>query len=264
MEVDESPISFEYLRKFNFFMGALHLVQAFIMVGLGFFNDFSRDVYTFYLKFEVENGNATSIEPNPEVFFTVDWVGPLVASFLFLSAIAHFSVAGPFYDSYVQNLQKKMNPYRWVEYAFSSSIMIAFIALLFGVWDFWALFLIFMMNTMMILFGWLMELHNQTTEKTDWTAFIFGSVAGIVPWVVITAYFLNIQVTGGEVPDFVYAIYFVEFVLFNCFAINMVLQYKHIGPWKDYLYGERFYIILSLVAKTALAWLVFAGTFQPD
>ena len=33
----------------------------------------------------------------------------------------------------------------------------------------------------------------------------------------------------------------------------MVLQYKKIGPWKDYLFGERFYIILSLSAKTVLA-----------
>ena len=39
----------------------------------------------------------------------------------------------------------------------------------------------------------------------------------------------------------------------------MVLQYKKIGPWKDYLYGERAYIILSLVAKSLLAWQVFAG-----
>ncbi|NLC33494.1 MAG: hypothetical protein GX781_09405, partial [Clostridiales bacterium] len=31
----------------------------------------------------------------------------------------------------------------------------------------------------------------------------------------------------------------------------------------DYLYGERVYIILSLVAKSALAWLVLFGAMQP-
>jgi len=36
-----------------------------------------------------------------------------------------------------------------------------------------------------------------------------------------------------------------------------------VGKWKDYLYGERMYIILSLVAKTALAWQVFVGTLRP-
>ena len=47
------------------------------------------------------------------------------------------------------------------------------------------------------------------------------------------------------------------------FAINMILQYKQIGKWKDYLYGERTYIVLSLVAKTLLAWQVFIGTLRP-
>ena len=43
----------------------------------------------------------------------------------------------------------------------------------------------------------------------------------------------------------------------------MILQYKKVGKWKDYLYGEKVYIILSLVAKTLLAWLVFAVIMQP-
>jgi hypothetical protein len=37
------------------------------------------------------------------------------------------------------------------------------------------------------------------------------------------------------------------------------LQYKEIGRWKDYLVGERTYITLSFVAKSLLAWQIFAG-----
>jgi hypothetical protein len=43
----------------------------------------------------------------------------------------------------------------------------------------------------------------------------------------------------------------------------MVLQYKKVWKWKDYLFGEKVYMILSLVAKSALAWQVFAGTLRP-
>jgi hypothetical protein len=43
----------------------------------------------------------------------------------------------------------------------------------------------------------------------------------------------------------------------------MFLQYKKVGKWKDYIYGERVYIWLSLIAKSLLAWQVFAGTLQP-
>lgn len=43
----------------------------------------------------------------------------------------------------------------------------------------------------------------------------------------------------------------------------MVLQYKKGGRRIDYLFGERFYIFLRLIAKTVLAWSIFAGTLAP-
>jgi hypothetical protein len=43
----------------------------------------------------------------------------------------------------------------------------------------------------------------------------------------------------------------------------MVLQYMEIGRWKSYYFGEKMYIVLSLVAKTALAWQVYFGTLRP-
>jgi hypothetical protein len=157
-----------------------------------------------------------------------------------------------------------MNPVRFYEYALSSSVMIVLIGMLVGIYDLGAIVLIFGINAMMNLFGIMMELHNQTTQKTDWTSFIFGSIAGIIPWIVIVVYFVgSIAGEGGKPPAFVYAIIPTLFVFFNIFAVNMVLQYKKVGPWKDYLFGERVYIILSLSAKTILAWIIFAGTLAP-
>jgi hypothetical protein len=43
----------------------------------------------------------------------------------------------------------------------------------------------------------------------------------------------------------------------------MILQYLKKGKWANYLYGERGYIILSLVAKSVLAWLVLFGVMSP-
>jgi hypothetical protein len=60
----------------------------------------------------------------------------------------------------------------------------------------------------------------------------------------------------------VYGIIASLFVFFNVFAVNMFLQYRKIGPWRDYLFGERMYIFLSLFAKSALAWQVFSGTLR--
>lgn len=109
-----------------------------------------------------------------------------------------------------------------------------------------------------------MELANQKTEKTSWSPFILGCISGGTPWVVLFAYFIAaVSSVGVNPPTFVYLILFIYLILFNIFAINMVLQYKGLGRWKDYLYGERVYIIFSFVAKTILAWLVFAGVFAP-
>ena len=89
-------------------------------------------------------------------------------------------------------------------------------------------------------------------------------MAGIVPWIVIVIYFVGAVNSGdAQPPAFVYAIIPILFVFFNIFAINMVLQYKKVGCWADYLYGERVYIILSLAAKSVLCWLIFTGTLAP-
>jgi hypothetical protein len=258
--IAKSPISFRYLQRFNLAAGILHLIQGVLMLSLGTLLEWSRDIYTFYLKFTL----PFEVAPDPQVFFTASYLGVVVASFPLISALAHFMIAYPKNKDYVENLKKGMNPYRWYEYAFSSSIMIVLIATFVGVWEFWSLVMIFVLNAMMIMFGYLMEIINQRTEKTSWSAFLLGCISGGVPWVVLFAYFVAaITSTGTNPPAFVYMIFFIYFIVFNVFALNMVLQYKGIGRWKDYLYGERVYIILSFVAKTILAWLVFVGIFAP-
>ncbi len=262
--IASSPISFPYLRRLNIAAGFLHLIQGIAILSLGLLLEWNRDIYTFYLDFEIVGTDVFQVFPNPQVAFTLSYLGVILASFTLISAIAHFSIAYPLKNSYGENLKKGMNPYRWYEYAFSSSIMIVLIGMLTGVWDLWSLVMIFVLNAMMIMFGYLMELINQRTEKTNWSPFILGCISGGIPWIVLFAYFISaISSSGTNPPTFVYLILFIYFALFNSFAVNMVLQYKGVGRWKDYLYGERVYIILSFVAKSFLAWLVFAGIFAP-
>ncbi|QRN84594.1 heliorhodopsin HeR (plasmid) [Chloroflexota bacterium] len=246
------------LRRFNLIMGFLHLVQGVFMFLIS--NDTTYPIYSNFLTF---NTSTFSLNPDPQLFYEVPF-GPAVALFLLLSAVAHFSLATFGYQWYVRNLKMGMNPVRFYEYALSSSLMIVLIGLLVGIWDLGAVILIFAVNATMNLFGIMMEFHNQYTKKTNWTSFIFGSLAGIVPWVVILIYFLSaVNSAGAKPPAFVYAIIPTIFVFFNIFAVNMVLQYKKVGPWKDYLFGEKVYIILSLAAKTTLAWMIFTGTLAP-
>ncbi len=246
------------LRRFNAVMGFLHLIQGILMIVLS--NDTTYPIFTNFLRFDVD---TFSLRPNPTLVYELPF-GPAVAVFLLISAVAHFYLSTIGYRGYVANLKRGMNPIRFYEYALSSSLMIVLIGMLAGVWDLGSMILMFGINATMNLFGIMMELHNQHTERTDWTAFVYGSFAGIVPWIVIVMYFFSaLSSAEAKPPTFVYFIIPTIFVFFNTFAVNMILQYKKVGPWKNYLFGERMYIILSLLAKTVLAWQIFAGTLAP-
>jgi Heliorhodopsin len=247
------------LRLFNVAMGSLHLVQGILMVLLS--SSFSLPVMTNFLYF---SPSTQTLVPHPEVLFNVR-LGPAIAAFLFLSSIAHFVVASPWvYPWYARNVRLGANPARWVEYSLSSSLMIVLIAMLVGIYDIAALVAIFGVNASMILFGWAMERYNLGRVSVDWLAYWFGVLAGAVPWIAIGIYLFGAGAgSSSRPPTFVYFIYASLFVFFNVFALNMVFQYRRIGRWKNVLYGERVYIVLSLVAKSALAWQVFAGTLRP-
>jgi hypothetical protein len=247
---------FRKLKNFNLSMGFLHLIQGGIMLWLS--PPGKGPIFTNFIS-GMNGGQPVFIH---DQIASIP-LGPLVASFLFVSAIAHFSLATFGYKWYVEHLKRKMNPARWYEYAISSSIMIVVIAMQVGIFELSTLMLIFSLNATMNLFGMMMELHNQTTKRTDWTAYIYGCFAGVVPWTVIGIYFFGAVLKDpGAVPTFVYLIFPILAGFFNIFALNMVLQYRGKGKWADYLYGEKVYIILSLTAKSTLAWLVFGGTYR--
>jgi hypothetical protein len=123
---------------------------------------------------------------------------------------------------------------------------------------------VFGVNVSMILFGWLQERYV-TPGSGDMLPFWFGCIAGAVPWVAVA---INVASPKGPadtvVPGFVYGIVISLFILFNCFAIVQWKQYKAKGKWADYLHGERIYIVLSFVAKSLLAWQVFAGALASN
>jgi hypothetical protein len=239
------------LRKFNFVAGVAHLVQAVLVLVLS--NDFSIPVTATFLDGPPGSGSGTTT-----TLFNLG-VGYGVALFLLMSAVAHLVLILPgVFEWYEAELALKRNYARWVEYSLSSSLMIVLIALLPGITDISALLAIFGVNAAMILFGLLMEKYEEPGNPS-WTSYWFGVIAGSVPWIAIAIY-LWTPGSDAEPPAFVYGIFISLFVFFNTFAINMVLQYKQISKWRNYIFGERFYIVLSLTAKTLLAWQVFGGT----
>ncbi|KAF0209533.1 MAG: heliorhodopsin HeR [Actinomycetota bacterium] len=245
---------FGRLRLYNLIMGLFHLGQGIAIVALS--NDFKLPVTASFMA-----GPPGTPPGAPTVLFEVP-LGLAVAAFIFMSALAHFIIVSPgVFPWYVKNLKRNRNYARWIEYTFSSSLMVVLIGMLPGVFDIAAIIAIFGANASMLLFGLLME-HYEEPGSPNWMPFIFGCLTGIVPWLALGVYLWS-PGSAAEPPAFVYWIFVSMFVFFNSFAINMVLQYKKVGPWRDYLFGEVAYVLLSLTAKSLLAWLVFANTLIP-
>jgi hypothetical protein len=247
---------FKSLRKLNLIAGGLHLASLLAILFLS--TDVSLPVVATYMSDAPGTGNFAA----PIELFSLN-ISYTVAAFMALSAFFHFFVSsGPIFPKYVDGLKRHINIYRWVEYSLSSSIMIVIILQLNGVTDYIALIAIFGVNVSMILFGWLQERYSQPGSG-DMLPFWFGCIAGAVPWIAI---FINMLSPSGPpettVPGFVIGIVISLFIFFNCFAIVQWKQYKAQGKWADYLHGERWYIILSLVAKSLLAWQVFVGALM--
>lgn len=251
---------YEKLRKLNLWMALAHGLQAVLLIILS--SDFTREITTEYLVYDTSSETLVNTSRGLVEFTFVYGV----VAFSLVSMVFHLLIATVWYKKYVAGLKHGMNKYRWYEYSLSASLMIVLIGILSGIFDLSTLLMMFGLTAIMNLMGLMMEVHNQTTKKTNWLSYWIGTLAGVLPWVVIFIYFWGSATAPGSAdgpPAFVYFIWISIFIFFNLFAVNMWLQYKKIGKWADYLYGERVYIWLSLFAKSALVWQIYAGTLQP-
>jgi hypothetical protein len=256
------------LTRYNFIAGVLHLLSAISLTSIlvqikvqGYF-PVTADWMQGPPGFEP---GPDSQWPGPQhvVLFTINLGGAIIA-FLLLSAIFHFAIISPFFKKrYFAGLANTHNYFRWAEYALSSSIMITAIMLLNGFTDFAGLIAVFAVNASMILFGALQEKYEKPGNGKA-LPFIMGCMTGIVPWIIIGISAFRPGYEGdNQIPGFVIGIIVTIFIAFNTFGINQALQYRQVGKWKDYLFGERVYITLSFVAKSLLAWQVFSGAIIP-
>ena len=234
------------LRRWNLGLTVLHVVQAAAVLLLA--DDFAIAVTSSF-----PDGPPGAPIPAAETLFEVT-IGWAVAAFLGLAALDHLLTATVGRGIYERDLRRGINRFRWVEYAFSATLMIVLINFYTGTTSINAVIAIAGANVAMILFGWIEEAMNPPDRSsTTMLPFWFGTIAGIAPWIAIA-----VQVAGSEtVPGFVYGIVIVQFVLFFSFGLNQWLQYRGVGRWTDYLYGEKAYLVLSLAAKSLLAWQIY-------
>jgi hypothetical protein len=243
------------LQTFNRIAGLTHLIQGVTLLLI------LNTATTIPVITRFFDETPDGVRPVSETLFEfpIALIGPI---FLLLSAAAHLLISSPAYVlRYEQNIQKGINPVRWWEYAISSSLMLVVLLMLGGLIELSTVVFIFTLNFIMNLMGLMMEKYNQLTDTTSWLPFNIGVLAGIVPWIMGGLYFwVSTNNIADSIPVYAQFGFLLTFLFFNSFAINMWLQYKKIGKWKVYAYGEKAYIVLSLVSKSALGWIIVLGT----
>ena len=244
-----SPDRLQNLRTWNIGLTVLHGAQAVLILALS--SGFAITVTSTF-----PEGPPGTRAPTPEGLFDVR-IGIAVAVFLGLAALDHLLTATVGRRRYEADLTHGINRFRWVEYSLSATLMILLIAAYSGITDITAVLAIIGANVGMILFGWFQERMNPPGRaRTTMMPFWFGAIVGLAPWVAIL-----VNVVGAEtVPGFVYGIVIAEFVFFFSFGLTQWLQYRQVGPWADYVYGEKTYLVLSLGAKSVLAWQIYGGS----
>lgn len=248
MGVDDSAL--RRLGRWNVGLAVLHAAQALAVLLLA--SDFAITVIASYA--QGPPGTALA-EAESVVDVNIGWA---IATFLSLAAVDHLVTATLGRRRYEADLRRGLNAFRWIEYSVSATIMIVLIAFYNGIVEISAIFAIIGANVAMILFGWLQELMNPPGRTvTTMVPFWFGCVAGAAPWVAIT---WNLAASREDVPGFVFGIFVSLFIFFVSFALNQWLQYREVGRWRSYAFGEQSYLVLSLIAKSALAWQIFAGS----
>jgi len=248
------------LRIFNLVMGILHGIQALaqliLVVLLPQYNDVKLPISVTFVSF---NSTSITVHAQQQPAFSV---APLVTVFFSVSTFFHFLIVTPgCIQTYTAGIGKGYNVFRWIEHAISSSIMMWLISMLLGVYDIAQLISIVALNVTMSLNSLVMEIYNPKTERTKWTSFCIAIFSGSVPWIVLGIYFVGLG-SKDQVPDFVYALLISYFVFYSLFPINMLLHYKKVGKWRDYVVGEIGYVVLNLVSKSVVGWLVFYGFYQ--
>ena len=264
-EIDNLNVVPDNLFRWNLIAAIFQFVQAGALFYLSSAADTEWSLFSsFPLTLddrEGENGAIFGVPgPNQVASYSVTWYS---AVFILLSGFDHLAVILPGLNSiYKRCLERSQNPFRWIEYSVSASLMRVMIAQLSGVTDIHLLFSIFTLAAMTMIGGWMHEIFNAKARADgypqNWFPFLTAFIPHMASWAIIFCYFF-VSVSRGDPPGFVYSIVFILFVLDGTFALLFWLQWAKIWRFENYVYGEKSFIILSFTAKALLAWINYGG-----
>jgi Heliorhodopsin len=261
---DTKRITNEGLRRLNLLVSALYGVQALAVLFLSDSTKGSEPITTGYLANDTlasDSTGQTALIHASRHLFDLNLAHILLVVFI-MGAIFHLLSATRWRKEYEKAVRNGINSLRWTEYALMTSIIFVAIGLLVGINDLSLLLSGAGATVVMAVLGYALEISKQSSKNAKGFNFWPGVLAGSLPWVFIVVYLIGALIFGSGLPAYVYFIIASVVLLFCGFVIMKYLQYKKLGRWSDNMYSERTYIVISFIAKTLLAWQIFAGALR--
>ena len=198
----------------------------------------------------------------------------LVLAFFGVTALAHLLYATDFFGKgwYSEALTQGWNPFRWIEYGISASLMVAIIAPFSGQKDASSVGLIVAANAAMQGQGFLVERALIAPGGPDLTSAYFATLVGwlllVAAWASILRAFFNTlndvnKLGTYTLPSWLWGIGVVQAAFFSSFGFVQLAQLRDAAnsgdPATNFLRFEKSYLVLSFLAKASLASVLAYG-----
>lgn len=186
-------------------------------------------------------------------------LGWLIPPFFLLSTVNHsvYYLSESYRNSVVET---KTNPLRWIEYSLSAGLMTFILGDLSGVLELRSLLGLVLSNMALQYIGWEIEFRkaNGATKRELIGLTIIGWLIFMSIWLQVIMSFVTVVTWDSNVkaPVIIYAIMSSLFGLFCSFGANQILYIADKISFQQYEMG---YVVLSLAAKSVLAWEFLGG-----
>lgn len=262
---DTKRITNESLKRLNLVAAVAHSIQGVVVLLLSNLSYGNEPITAGYLTKDTlaSDGAGETILINATRHLFDLNLEYLLAAMFFISALYHLLSATRWRKAYEFSLKNGVNGLRWIEYGLSMGLLLLVVSLLVGISDIALLLLAFSSILVMGSLAYLREKSNQASKNVSSLNYWTGVTIGALPLVAILLYMVASLIWGNGLSTVTYFIFASLALLLAGFALNMYLQDQKAGRWKNYLFGERTYIVLSLIAKSVLAWQIFMDTLRP-
>ena len=288
-----APPTIESLKKLNYRALFAHLIVLIILVVLYFTMPQTHSLakMNFY-KYTVAGPNSGSCTSSgssespgqctvnppyspPQKVGSINVIYGVWAFFL-ITILAHLFYATDSFGSggYSNSVLKEgWNPYRWIEFALSASLMSLLIGIASGTRD-QSLLISFVLSTASLMsFGYIVESTLKTGIEFNKSTVVAATVGGWVlllsSWIPLFLNFIDLVLDVKnkykderdsnnakiEIPSWVYAIIFIQFLNFSSFGFIQIAQISAAFKGKPYQFAsiENAYTTLSFIGKLGLA-----------